>query len=110
MRGSVDPAPISIVGRGPPAARGSIWTTPNHHLPPRRLLGPKVCRAVKMNMQTSVIISLTGLWLVRSLITLSLGEPLVPLVTLGSSCTLTTKLNFLRFRESGMQSAMAGGD
>ena len=28
MRGSVDPAPISIVGRGPPAARGSIWTSP----------------------------------------------------------------------------------
>ena len=39
MRGSVDPAALSIVG--PPSARGSIWTTPNHWLAPRRLLGLK---------------------------------------------------------------------
>ena len=40
----------------------------------------------------------------------SRGKLLVPLVTLRSSCTLTTKSKFYRFRESGMQSAMAGGD
>ena len=53
MRGSVDPAALSIVG--PPSARGSIWTTPNHWLAPRRLLGRKGA-AVKMKMPTAAII------------------------------------------------------
>ena len=58
MRGSVDPAALSIVG--PPSARGSIWTTLNHWLAPRRLLGlkcPSVAVGGKANSWARVILT-----------------------------------------------------